>query len=134
MTDHVSIPVKDLEKSGIYYDKTLACLGYSRIYAGDAGDMDVIGYARKDKTAVEFWLFKMKSDTDNKGQYFNTPGLHIGFGSADTKGVQEWHKKCLELGATDNGGAGLRYPGHYAAYIIDPNGWHTEACCHTTEE
>jgi catechol 2,3-dioxygenase-like lactoylglutathione lyase family enzyme len=133
MTDHVSIPVSDIKKSCEFYDKSLSCLGYSRVADVENDDVVASGYMRKDKPAVEFWLFKSKNPSDKPipEQAAAVQGLHIGFGSSDKEGVQEWHKTCLECGGTDNGGPGLRYPGHYSAYIIDPDGWHMEACCHS---
>lgn len=130
MIDHVSISVKDYQNSLIFYDATLSILGYKRSLTINIEEFNVqtAGYGVNEKPY--FWISPMGLESEEIGR---AKGLHIAFTAPDIESVNKWHKKCLELGATDNGAPGYRteyHPGYYAAFIIDPNGWRIEAVFH----
>ena len=41
--------------------------------------------------------------------------------------VDAFHAAALKEGGTDNGPPGLRRPGYYAAFVLDPDGNNIEA-------
>jgi catechol 2,3-dioxygenase-like lactoylglutathione lyase family enzyme len=111
MINHISIGTKNFEQSRDSYDKQEA------------------GYGKNGK--IGFLLFKKKkfSENEQEEQVGQANGLHVCFEGQNAESIQKWHKKCLELGGQDNGKPGPRdIPGYYAAYVVDPNGWRTEAC------
>jgi catechol 2,3-dioxygenase-like lactoylglutathione lyase family enzyme len=129
MLDHVSISVKDYEKSLLFYDQSLALLGYCRNVTLDIPEKEirVAGYGKGDKPS--FWISPMGNQQEEIG---NARGVHFAFLAPDAAAVDAWYKKCLELGGNDNGAPGPRHyhPGYYGAFIIDINGWRIEAAVH----
>lgn len=133
MVEHVSIAVKDFDESCKYYDKTLSCLGYKRVWNKDTEEKQVAGYGKNG--APEFYIIAKKqlSEQDRHEQIGQASGFHVCFGASNTQAIQKWYETCRECGGKDNGKPGERFPGYYAAFIVDPNGWRTEACCHNHE-
>lgn len=122
MIDHLSIGVADLSRAGLFYDATLAPLGYVRISTSG----DAIGYG-KDGTA-SFWVVTARRPVPADPE----SGLHICFAAPTRESVQAFHRAALASGGRDNGKAGLRTdygPGYYAAFAIDPDGYRIEAYC-----
>lgn len=57
-------------------------------------------------------------------------GFHLAFSASCRNDVDIFHQKALLHGGKDNGKPGLRphySEGYYAAFIIDPDGYHLEA-------
>jgi catechol 2,3-dioxygenase-like lactoylglutathione lyase family enzyme len=132
MTSHVTLAVRDIDQAKDYYDKTLACLGYNYVGGGVFGDFKGEAYAKKGDQNFSFGLMQLQNSADQV-HIDNPAGFHLAFDAPDKTNVDEWHKKCIECGGKDNGQPGPRMGGDYRAYIIDPNGWHTEACCYLSE-
>jgi catechol 2,3-dioxygenase-like lactoylglutathione lyase family enzyme len=130
MIDHLSLGVRDLAHSRIFYDAILAPLGYRR---GSDHD-DVSGYGLPDKhplgeQALPFWI-----GAEPEGAALNG---HVCFLAPDRGAVDAFHKAALAAGARDNGAPGLRPHYHacyYAAFVIDPNRHRLEAVCHQPVE
>jgi catechol 2,3-dioxygenase-like lactoylglutathione lyase family enzyme len=121
MLDHVSIGVRDLEKSGEFYDAVLGALGYKRL----SNDEGSLGYGEK---AVGFWLYASAHPVPRDKR----SGLHFCFTASSHQLVGKFHAAALGNGGDDNGGPGLRKdygPNYYAAYVIDPDGYRLEAYC-----
>jgi catechol 2,3-dioxygenase-like lactoylglutathione lyase family enzyme len=119
MFDHISIGVRDIERSKRFYDAALGPLGYSRL--SDGGTTAGYGIGR-----VSLWLLQTESPVrpDPKS------GLHFAFVAPDNRGVGEFYIAGLASGGVDNGEPGLRLEygaDYYAAYIIDPDGYRLEA-------
>lgn len=128
MIDHTSIAVKDYPKSLIFYDATLDCLGYERIFTIDENEVQTAGYGANGKPS--FWISPLGKADEEIGK---ARGVHFAFLAHSKEEVDTWYTKCLELGGKDNGKPGPRpeyHPGYYGAFIIDPNGWRIEACVH----
>lgn len=130
MVDHISLSVKDYGKSCIFYDETLALLGYQRLMTIDLPHKHVMtaGYGKNGKPS--FWISPMGNTHEEIGQ---ARGFHVAFLAPDTESINRWYQRCLELGATANGAPGPRphyHPGYYGAFVIDPNGWRIEAVFH----
>ena len=121
MIAHLSLGVRDVEKSKRFYDAALAPLGYRCLRA--ARTRLGYGYGR-DRIAL--WIFSGERPVaaDEKS------GLHFCFAAPDAAGVDAFHAAALGAGGHDNGAPGLRpmyAPDYYAAFIIDPDGYRIEA-------
>ena len=125
MIDHVSIRVRDLEKSAEFYEKTLAAIGYKKV--GDYGD--AVGFAaeHKEDDSGSIWLVQTGKD-DPLSQ-----NVHVGFGVKDIETVKKFYHAAMAAGGRDNGAPGLcpeygeRY---YGAFVLDPDGNNIEATCY----
>ena len=120
--DHVSLRVRDLDRSRAFYTAALASLGISVLMEGGGA----VGFGKNRKP--QFWL--------NPG---GTPfgPMHVGFTAATRAQVRAFHTAALTAGGTDNGAPGLRphyHPNDYGAFVIDPDGNNAEAVCHTPED
>lgn len=121
MIDHVSIGVRDLDRTKRFYDAALATLGYECQSQGP----DSLGYRRD---APAFWISVVERPVspDDKS------GLHICFAAPTREAVDAFHAAALRAGGRDNGGPGLRTeygPDYYAAFVVDPDGYRIEAHC-----
>ena len=121
MLDHVSIGVRNIAKSRLFYDAALGALGYRRLYEAP----DSLGYGAD---APMFWI----SPTDHPVDPDLRTGLHFCFTARDRASVDAFYKDALEAGGRDNGKPGIRdqhAPQYYAAFVIDPDGYRIEAYC-----
>jgi catechol 2,3-dioxygenase-like lactoylglutathione lyase family enzyme len=124
MLHHVSFAVSDLDRAARFYDAALAPLGFVRVWAHDTE----IGYGSPgggDKFAIKL----VREPPSLPGR-----GLHLAFSAASREQVDRFHATSLQHGGRDNGPPGLRpaYGAHYyAAFVIDPEGYHLEAVINT---
>ncbi|MFK0165565.1 VOC family protein [Rhizobium sp. NPDC090279] len=119
MLDHVTIGVRDVERSKTFYDAILRPLAIERLYA--EGET-FAGYGIRPKAF--FWI--------GQRDVLQT-GAHIAFTAGSRKIVDEFHWLALAAGGTDNGAPGLRphyHQNYYGAFILDPDGHNIEAVCH----
>jgi len=119
MLDHVTIGVRDLEKSKIFYDAILRPLGIERLYA--EGEI-FAGYGIGSKAF--FWIGQ------RAGPQTST---HVAFAAENREIVARFHRAALTAGGIDNGRPGLRphyHPNYYGAFVLDPDGHNIEAVCH----
>jgi catechol 2,3-dioxygenase-like lactoylglutathione lyase family enzyme len=119
MFNHISIGVRDIKRSGAFYDAALAPLGVRRLSDGE----NSLGYG---KEAAVFWLYATGSPVppDPKS------GLHFCFDAPSRKAVAAFHAAAIEAGGRDNGAPGVRTdysPDYYAAFVVDPDGYRLEA-------
>jgi len=129
MIDHLSLGVRDLARSRVFYDAVLAPLGYHRMFDLE----DASGYGRSDphplkEQALPFWITKNADGPALNG--------HVCFSAPFRGAVDAFHAAALAAGGRDNGKPGLRpeYHAHYyAAFIIDPDGYRIEAVGHQPE-
>jgi catechol 2,3-dioxygenase-like lactoylglutathione lyase family enzyme len=119
MIDHVSIPVRDLERAARFYDAVLATLGYARLEAR----RDTVAFGKR---YAEFWL-------NHRADMVALPadsGAHVALRAASSDMVDAFHAAALAHGGTSDGAPGLR-PQHgevyYAAFIRDVDGNRIEA-------
>ncbi len=118
MIDHVSIPVRDLQAAGRFYDVVLAPLGLSRLVTRDTS----IGFG---KSYPEFWL-NSRPETPR----LENPGMHICLRARGRDAVESFHATALAIGAADDGAPGERQATrtvYFSAFIIDPDGNKLEA-------
>jgi catechol 2,3-dioxygenase-like lactoylglutathione lyase family enzyme len=120
MIAHISIGVRDIDRSKRFYDAVLEPLGYKCLRA--AKTLQGYGYGRD---SIALWVVQANHPVpaDEKS------GLHFCF-TANATAVDAFHAAALRSGGRDNGAPGLRpeySPDYYAAFIIDPDGYRIEA-------
>lgn len=123
MFDHVSLKVRDFQKSLAFYRAALAPLGY------EAQDVD-----ERSKSAgfgppgrVGLWLAE------------GAPGssAHLAFAARDRGAVGAFFEAALRWGGTENGGPATRPDyarDYYAAFVLDPDGNNVEAVTHEEQK
>jgi catechol 2,3-dioxygenase-like lactoylglutathione lyase family enzyme len=119
MLHHVSFAVADLGRAGAFYDVTLAALGYRRVFE----DASAIGYGVED--GKDKFCIKLRAAAQSP-----SPGFHLAFAAPSRDAVHAFHSAALAAGGVCNGPPGSRPnygPTYYAAFVIDPDGYHVEA-------
>jgi catechol 2,3-dioxygenase-like lactoylglutathione lyase family enzyme len=121
MLTHISIGVRDIDRSKRFYEAALEPLGYKCLRA--ARSLLGFGYGRD---SIALWVVQAERPVpaDEKS------GLHFCFIAPDTAAVDAFHAAAIAAGGHDNGAPGLRPiygPDYYAAFIIDPDGYRIEA-------
>ena len=121
MIAHISIGVRDVDRSKRFYDAVLEPLGYKCLRA--ARSLAGYGYGRD---SISLWVVQAERPVpaDEK------TGLHFCFAAPDVAAVDAFYVAAMTSGGHDNGAPGLRPiygPGYYAAFIIDPDGYRIEA-------
>src|SRR5216683_3977565 len=119
MIDHMTLRVRDYQKSKAFFQAALKPLGYELLveWEGFAG----LGVNKK----PDFWLAAAE-----KRQYDQ---LHIAFRAGSRKAVNAFYEAAIQAGAKDNGSPGPRtdyHPNYYGAFVLDLDGHNIEACCH----
>ena len=122
MIDHMTLRVRDYQKSKAFFQAALKPLGYELLveWEGFAG----LGVNKK----PDFWLAAAE-----KRQYDQ---LHIAFRAGSRKAVNAFYEAAIQAGAKDNGSPGPRtdyHPNYYGAFVLDLDGHNIEACCHEKE-
>jgi catechol 2,3-dioxygenase-like lactoylglutathione lyase family enzyme len=119
MIDHVSIAVRDLDRSARFYQGVLAAIGYEKLVVRPR----TIGFG---KAYPEFWLNLRATvapvEVDG--------GAHVALRARTIELVDAFHAAALAAGGTSDGAPGLRPQhgeGYYAAFIRDPDGNRIEA-------
>jgi len=130
MIDHVSLGVRDLDRSRRFYDAALRPLGLVRIldFEGEEGPGSDWGSAPP-PTGVELTV------TQETEPGLPAPGAHLCFRAPDCDAVRRFHTAALAAGGRDDGPPGVRrYHGDYfGAFVLDPDGHRIEAVCHAPE-
>jgi catechol 2,3-dioxygenase-like lactoylglutathione lyase family enzyme len=119
MLDHVTIGVRDIERSKKFYDQALRPLGIERLYADGP---TAAGYGVTPRAF--FWISQRKA---------SQTGTHVALMAGNWEAVQLFHLAALEAGGQDNGAPGLRphyHENYYGAFVLDPDGHNIEAVCH----
>lgn len=120
MLHHLSFAVRDLQRSGSFYDAALGALGYRRVYANDW----FVGYGLVDN--CDKFALKLHPE----GLTIPGEGTHIAFAAPNRAAVDAFYAAALEHGGKDNGGYGIHSeygPDYYAAFVFDPDGYRIEA-------
>jgi catechol 2,3-dioxygenase-like lactoylglutathione lyase family enzyme len=121
MIAHVSIGVRDIDRSKRFYEAALEPLGYKCLRAART----VLGYGYG-RDSIALWVVQAEHPVpaDEKS------GLHFRFTAENAAAVDAFHAAALRSGGQDNGAPGLRPiygPDYYAAFSIDPDGYRIEA-------
>ena len=121
MLSHVSLGVRDLERSQRFYDAVIEALGFERVWKGENG----LGYGSDHAERLNLFAGR-----DHDGDFAAGPGFHLAFQAPDRGAVDAFHAAALAHQGTCNGPPGLREhysPTYYAAFVIDPDGHKLEA-------
>ena len=120
MIDHVSLPVRALAASALFYDGVLGAIGYARLVERER----TIGYGKR---YAELWINARPDMTSAAAD----SGAHVCLRARSAGEVDAFHAAALRLGGTDGGPAGPRdHDGpevYYAAFVRDPDGNRLEA-------
>jgi catechol 2,3-dioxygenase-like lactoylglutathione lyase family enzyme len=123
---HLSLGVRDLERSARFYDAALAALGFVRVWSdirpGQPGQ--AIGYGRPGQGDVLALKHRPGADVTTGA------GFHVALAAASRAAVDAFHAAALTYGGANDGAPGLRpaYGEHYyAAFVRDPDGHRLEA-------
>ncbi|MDI1261766.1 MAG: VOC family protein [bacterium] len=119
MIDHISVGVRDLERSARFYEATLAPLGLTRLVTRPA----TIGFG---KAYSEFWI-NLRAGMP---EVPHESGTHICLRAKTASDVDAFHAAALASGGRSDGAPGLRPHDrvkYYAAFVIDPDGNRIEA-------
>jgi catechol 2,3-dioxygenase-like lactoylglutathione lyase family enzyme len=119
MLGHLSLGVRELERTTRFYDAALAPLGYVRVWTSERGVG--FGEGHGDERLTLF----VRPDAAAPG-----PGFHLAFDAATQAAVDAFHQAALQAGGSDAGPPGLRphYGAtYYAAFVLDPDGHKLEA-------
>jgi catechol 2,3-dioxygenase-like lactoylglutathione lyase family enzyme len=119
--DHLTIGVRDLERSRAFYRAALEPLGFEeRGPWSDEHREIAFGAEGADDFAIS-------TEYEPGGQ------LHIAFSADSREAVQAFHEAAIAAGGEDNGAPGERpeyAPGYYGAFVLDPDGHNVEAVFH----
>ena len=113
LIDHVHLIARDLAASRRFYDAALGAIGRKVEGEGE-------GFFWSDELFVSDAAMSTTGATH----------VHLAFQAADRASVDRFHAAALAHGGTDNGAPGPRPhygPDYYAAFVIDPDGYHVEA-------
>lgn len=120
MLAYATLGTRDLQKAAAFYDAVLAPLGAKRqmeepdyfIAWGTAGHGAGLG--------ITYPFDKRPATVGN--------GTMVALGAASREQVDAVHARALELGGSDEGAPGQRWPGFYAAYFRDLDGNKLNCC------
>lgn len=110
MIDHVSLGVRNLDVSRVFYDEVLAPLGYTQLIVRER----TVGYGTK---YPEFWLNLRENRLPERDS-----GSHVCLRAQSREAVDAFYAAAIKAGATDSGTPGFRpeyHPAYYAAFILD---------------
>ena len=122
MIDHVSLVVRDLQRSAAFYDAVLRPLDLVRLVERPA----TVGFGKR---YPEFWINVREDPVPVPA----TSGAHVCLRAASTDAVDAFHAAALAAGGASDGAPGVRAqyrPEYYAAFVRDPDGNRIEAVCH----
>lgn len=119
MIDHITVRVKDIDKTKSFYTKALAPIGYQLSFDQTFDGVRVIGFGKDGK--IDTWF---TTDRPVSGP------VHIAWSVNSRENVDAFYKEALEAGGVDNGKPGIReiyHPDYYGAFVLDPDGNNIEA-------
>ncbi|KAB8287729.1 VOC family protein [Bifidobacterium avesanii] len=128
MLDHLTLRVRDVNRSIEFYRRALAPLGY----VAKAHHEPTIGFGVDDGTPhADFYVSPMEGNAAPGGDAGDCPSpvTHIAFLAPSREAVRAFHEAALAAGGRDNGEPGPRpyHPGYYSAFALDPDGNNIEA-------
>ncbi len=113
MIGYVTLGTNDIEKSCAFYDELLSGIGCARVLEDDS-------FVAWGTSLDEPCLSVIKPHDGNAATVGNGVMVALRMESSDL--VDEFYKRAIELGATDEGAPGQRGEGFYAGYFRDLDG------------
>jgi catechol 2,3-dioxygenase-like lactoylglutathione lyase family enzyme len=118
MIDHISLPVRSLERSVPFYEAALGALGYEKLVVRER----TVGFGKR---YAELWL-------NLRAEAAASEGAHVCLRAKSAEQVDAFHRAALANGGSDDGAPGEREhdgegQGYYAAFVRDPDGNRIEA-------
>ena len=120
--DHLSIYVRDVERSRHFYESVLLPYGWQVVR--DFGEL-AVGFGHGNY--AEFAVVREKGAINS---------AHVAFGLDKRSEVDELYSIAIDAGATDHGLPGMRpqyHKDYYAGFVIDPDGHNIEFVCHNAD-
>lgn len=117
MIDHVTIKVKDLKQSKLFYESAFGSLGY-KIAFGEEGHF----YAFDVGNGCLFEIMQYEGEAP-------ITSVHVAFRASDRAQVLAFFDAAIAAGGTDNGKPGPRphyTKNYYACFVLDPDGHNIE--------
>lgn len=114
MIDHISLSVRDLAKSTVFYKAALSSIGFETLAEREG----TVGFGKK---YPEFWLNHRPQLAAVEAE----SGMHIALRTQGRESVERFYQAALQAGATSDGAPGFRseyHESYYAAFIRDPEG------------
>jgi catechol 2,3-dioxygenase-like lactoylglutathione lyase family enzyme len=126
--DHLSLSVRDYERSKAFYVAALEPLGLSLMMERPSG----AGFGR---AFPHFWIRAGVGTFQREVHLQQITPVHVCFRAVSREAVEAFHRAALAAGGVDFGPPGLRphyHPGYYGAFVLDPDGHNIEAVVHGT--
>ncbi len=124
MLAYTTLGTKDLARAAAFYDVVLAEIGAKR-FMDEPGYFIAWGNSQEGAGLGITYPFDKNPATVGNG-------VMVALNAISREQVDRVHAKALELGGTDEGAPGQRYPGFYAAYFRDLDG-NKLNCCYMGE-
>jgi len=124
---HIGIDVTSLAEGVEFYSKTLATLGWAKIFQGATA----AGFGPSYFQVILYEKAEGVQGRTGRG------ATHIAFEAPTKQAVHDWYEAAIAAGATGNGEPGPRKnvsPSYYAAHVIAPEGYRLEAVYHLKPE
>lgn len=112
MIGYATLGTNDLPRAAEFYDRLAAALGGKRVFENERG----IGWG-----AGRSPMLSVMRPWDGKPATAGN-GTMVALATDSREKVDAVHKLALELGAQDEGAAGLRGDRFYGGYFRDPDG------------
>lgn len=124
MLAYVTLGTQDLDRASAFYDAVLAEIGAKR-FMEEPGYFIAWGNSKDGAgLGITYPFDKQKASVGN--------GTMVALAATEREQVDRVYAKAIELGGTDEGAPGQRYPGFYAAYFRDLDG-NKINCCYMGE-
>jgi len=128
MLDHISIGVRDLQRSIAFYDAVIAPLGYARLFA----TAKAAGWGTPPGKDEAFAVIQEAAGLPCGSSFMS----HIAFTAPTRAAVAAFYDAAMKNGAESQGEPRL-YPEHgvnyFAAFVGDSDGYNIEAVCHAAQ-
>ena len=121
MLAYTTLGTHDLARAADFYDAVLAELGAKRFMEEP---VYYIAWGNSEHGAGLGITYPFDKQAATVGN-----GCMVALGATTREQVDAVHAKALELGGTDEGAPGERFPGFYAAYFRDLDGNKLNCCC-----
>ena len=124
MLAYATLGTRDLARAAAFYDAVLAALGATRMMEEPDYFIAWANSAQGAGLGITYPYDKQAATVGN--------GTMVALQGNSREQVDAVYAKALELGGSDEGAPGQRYPGFYAAYFRDLDG-NKLNCCYMGE-